>query len=98
MVRLSDGYTDFFNIILWVLQADTFASYLFINSLHYILRTSIDLEKKEKENSLSLSLSLSLSKSKLEGKDIPQKPLQMQTIQMLWYYSQNTYTIPISDA
>ena len=42
-----DGDTDYFDIIVGVLQEDTLASYLFIICLDYVLRTFID---KMKEN------------------------------------------------
>ena len=40
------GDTDYFNIVADVLQGDTFAPYLFIICLDYMLRTSIDLMKE----------------------------------------------------
>ena len=43
-VRSTDG--DFFHIVADVLQWNTFAPYLFIISLDYVLRTSIDLIKE----------------------------------------------------
>ena len=45
--RSPDGYTDYFDIVVGVLQGDTLAPYLFIICLDYVLRTSID---KIKEN------------------------------------------------
>ena len=42
----SDGDTDYFNIVVGVLQGDTLAPYLFIICLDYMLRTSIDLMKE----------------------------------------------------
>ena len=45
-VHSPDGDTDYFNIVAGVLQGDTFASYLFIICLDYVLRTSIDLMKE----------------------------------------------------
>ena len=45
MVRSPDGDTNFFDIVAWVLQGDTFAPYLFRICLDYVLRTSIDLMK-----------------------------------------------------
>ena len=50
-VRTPDGDTDYFDIIIGVLQEDTLAPYLFIIYLDYVLRTSID---KIKENSFKL--------------------------------------------
>ena len=46
-VRSPDGDTEYFDIVSGVLQRDTLAPYLFIISLDYVLRTSID---KIKEN------------------------------------------------
>ena len=51
-VHSPDGDTDYFDIVAGVLQGDTLASYLFIISLDYVLRTSID---KIKENSFKLT-------------------------------------------
>ena len=42
-----DGDTDYFDIVVGVLQGDTLAPYLFIICLDYVLKTSID---KIKEN------------------------------------------------
>ena len=47
-----DGDTEYFNIVAGVLQGDTLALYLFIISLEYVLRTSID---KIKENGFELT-------------------------------------------
>ena len=47
-----DGDTDYFNIVAGVLQGDTFAPYLVIICLDYMLRTSID---KMKENGFKLT-------------------------------------------
>ncbi len=41
-VRSPDGGTEYFDIVLRVLQGDTLGPYLFIISLDYVLRTSID--------------------------------------------------------
>ena len=41
MVRSPDGDTTFFGITTGLLQADTFAPFLFIVCLDYILKTSI---------------------------------------------------------
>ena len=46
-VRSPDGDTDYFDIVVGVLQGDTLTPYLFIICLDYVLRTSID---KIKEN------------------------------------------------
>ena len=51
-VRSPDGNTDFFDIIADVLRGDTFAPYLFIICLDYVLRPSIDLMR---ENGFSLA-------------------------------------------
>ena len=51
-VRSPDGDTDYFDSIAGVLHGDTFAPYLFIICLDYVLRTSID---KIKENGFKLS-------------------------------------------
>ena len=51
-VRSPDGDTDYFNIVVGVLQGDTLAPYLFIICLDYMLRTSID---KIKENGFELT-------------------------------------------
>ena len=40
------GDTDYFHIVVGVLQEDTLAPYLFIIFLDYVLRTSIDLMKE----------------------------------------------------
>ena len=45
MVRSPDGETELFDINSGVLQGDTFAPLLFIITLDYDLRTSIDLHK-----------------------------------------------------
>ena len=50
-VRSPDGGTKYFDIVAGVLQGDTLAPYLFIISLDYVLRTSID---KIKENGFEL--------------------------------------------
>ena len=51
-VRSTDGDTDYCDIVARVLQGDTLAPYLFIISLDYVLRTSID---KIKENGFELT-------------------------------------------
>ena len=51
-MRSPDGDTDYFDIVAGVLQRDTFAPYLFIICLDYVLRTSID---KIKENGFELT-------------------------------------------
>ena len=49
-LRSPDGDTDYFNIVVGVLQRDTLARYLFIICLDYVLRTSIDKIKKTISN------------------------------------------------
>ena len=44
--RSLDGDTDYFNLVVGVLQGDTLAPYLFIICLDYALRTSIVLMKE----------------------------------------------------
>ena len=51
-VHSLDGDTDYFNIVACVLQGDTLAPYLFIISLDYVLRRSIDIMK---ENGFNLA-------------------------------------------
>ena len=51
-VRFLDGDTNFFDIVVDILQGDTLAPYLFIICLDYMLRTSVD---KIKENSFKLT-------------------------------------------
>ena len=51
-VRSPDGDTEYFDIVAGVLQGDTLAPYLFIISLDYVLRTSID---KIRENGSELT-------------------------------------------
>ena len=51
-VRSPDGDTEYFDIVAGVLQGDTLAPYLFIISLDYVLRTSID---KIRENGFELT-------------------------------------------
>ena len=48
----SDGDTDYFDIVVGVLQGNTLAPYLFIICLDYVFRTSID---KMKENGFKLT-------------------------------------------
>ena len=50
-VRSPDGDTEYFDIVVGVLQGDMLAKYLFIICLDYVLRTSID---KIRENSFVL--------------------------------------------
>ena len=64
-VRSPDGDTDFFDIVTGILQGDTYAPYLFIICLDYVLRTSIGLIK---ENSFTLK-----KKKRPEVGDIQQK-------------------------
>ena len=49
---MPDGDSDYFDIVVGILQGDTLAPYLFIISLDYVLRTSID---KVKENGFKLT-------------------------------------------
>ena len=51
-VRSPDGDTEYFNIVVGVLQGDMLAPYLFIICLDYVLRTSID---KIRENGFKLT-------------------------------------------
>ena len=51
-VRSPDGDTEYFDIVVGVLQRDMLAPYLFIICLDYVLRTSID---KIRENSFELT-------------------------------------------
>ena len=51
-VRSPDGGTEYFDIVVEVLQGDTLAPYLFIICLDYVLRTSID---KIRENGFKLT-------------------------------------------
>ena len=51
-VRSPDGDTNYFDIVAGMLQEDTWAPYLFIICLDYVLRTSID---KIKENGFKLT-------------------------------------------
>ena len=46
-VRSPDGDTDYFDIVVGLLQGDTLAPYLFIVCLDFVLRTSIDKMKKK---------------------------------------------------
>ena len=45
-VQLSDGDTEYFDIVAGILQGDTLAPYLFIICLDYVLRSSIDKIRK----------------------------------------------------
>ena len=51
-VRLPDGDTDFFDIVVCILQGNAFAPYLFIICLDNVFRTLIELMKK---NSFTLT-------------------------------------------
>ena len=51
-VRSPDGDTEYFDIVVGVLQGDMLAPYLFIICLDYVLRTSID---KIRENGFELT-------------------------------------------
>ena len=57
MVRSPDGDTEYFDINAGVLQGDTLTSLLFIITLDYVLRTSIDEHK-------DLGLTLSKQRSR----------------------------------
>ena len=57
MVRSPDGNTEYFDINSGVLQVDTLAPLLFIITLYYVLRTSIDENK-------DLGLTLSKQRSR----------------------------------
>ena len=46
-VRSPDGDTEYFDIVVGVLQGDMLAPYLFIICLDYMLRTSIDKIRKQ---------------------------------------------------
>ena len=46
-VRSPDGDTDYFDIVAGVLHGDTLTPYLFIISLDYMLRTSLDKTKEK---------------------------------------------------
>ena len=71
-VRSPDGNTDYIDIVAGVLQGDTFASYLFIICLDYVLRTSID---KIKENGFELT--------KKRSRRYPAKKLPTPTTPMI---------------
>ena len=71
MVHSPDSNTDNFNIVTGILQGDTLAPFRLIIFLDYVLRTSIG---QFKENRLSIK--------RQEIKDITQKQLLMQTMQM----------------
>ena len=47
-VRSPDGDTEYFDIVAGVRQGDMLAPYLFIISLDYVLRTSIDKIRKKR--------------------------------------------------
>ena len=51
-VRSPDGDTDYFDIVVGVLQGDTLAPYLFIICVDYVLRRSIN---KMKDNGFKLT-------------------------------------------
>ena len=52
MMLYRDGHTDYFDIVVGVLQGDTFSPYRIIICLDYVLRTSID---KMKDNGFKLT-------------------------------------------
>ena len=56
LVRSSDGNTSFFDIHAGVLQGDTLSPFLFVITLDYVLRTSVD-----KHTNLGFTLSERLS-------------------------------------
>ena len=49
MISSPDGDTDFFKIVVEVLQWDTLALHTFIHCLDYVFRTFIDLIKENQE-------------------------------------------------
>ena len=51
-VRSLDGNTNYFDIVAFVLQGDTLAPYLFIISVDYVLRKSVD---KMEDNGFKLA-------------------------------------------
>ena len=71
-VRLPDGDTEYFNIIVGVLQGDTLAPYLFIICLDYVLRTSID---KIRENGFEKKRSRRYPAKKKRNKRYPAKTI-----------------------
>ena len=72
MVWSPDGDTEYFDINAGVLQGDTLASLLFIITLDYVLRTSINENK---------DIGLTLSNNEVE--DIQQLILHMQIMLMI---------------
>ena len=69
MVHSPNGYTDFFTIVKGVLQADTFAPFLFIICLDYVLRMLKYLKKES---------GLTFEKKRQEADDISKKLLLIQ--------------------
>ena len=65
---VTDGETDYFDIVAGVLQEDTLSRYLFIIFVDYMLRTSIDIMK---DNGFKWQ--------RKEEKDTPHKQLRMWT-------------------
>ena len=59
-----DGDTDYFDIVVGVLQGDTFVTYQFIICLDYMLQKSVDLMK---ENSFKLANSPAQAQSLLHS-------------------------------
>ena len=70
-VSALDGDSDFFDIVTGVVQGDTFAPYLFIICLDYVLRTSIGIMRDKVSNW-----------QRKEAEDILHKQLQTQTMPM----------------
>ena len=67
-VHSPDGDTDYFDILAGVLQGDTLAPYLFILSLNYVFRMSIE---KMKDNGFK--------QTKEEAKDTLNKQIRTRT-------------------
>ena len=77
MVHSPDGDTDFVNIKVGVLLEGTLALLLFVIALDHVLRTSIDsISQKD----------LLYRHPKVD--DIPLLLSLMQTMQMIWHFSQ----------
>ena len=72
-VRSPDGDTDYFDIVVGMLQGDTLGSYVFIICLDYMFRTSIDSMKAN---------GFTPAKERKETEDTPRKLLQTRTTLM----------------